>query len=117
MARAQAGGIPPFGHLGAFTRFRDESASHHAPQSADDLARIVRVEDAPDEEMRRHLSSPLLVVRSVRELDHQLCRAERAHGEARAREVLVELAEELRIPDSDRDGPQCVCYIGEFCQA
>lgn len=75
------------------------------------------MEDAPDEQMRCDLSSPLLVVRSVRELDHQLRRTERAHGEARAREVLVELAEELRVPDSDRDGPQCVCYIDGFCQA
>lgn len=74
------------------------------------------MENAPDEEVRRDLPSPLLVVGGVRELDDQLRLAERLHGEARAREVLVELAEELRIPDSDRYGPQCASYIGGFCQ-
>ena len=70
------------------------------------------MEDAPDEQMGRDLPARLLVVGGVRELDDQLRRPVRAHGEARAREMLVELAEELRIPDSDRNGPQSVFYIG-----
>lgn len=74
------------------------------------------MEDAPDEEVGRDLSSPLLVVGRVRELDDQLSRAERPHGEARAREVLVKLAEELRIPESNGDGPQCISCIGGFCR-
>jgi hypothetical protein len=70
------------------------------------------VEDGPDEQVRPDLAPALLVVGRVREIDDELPGADRARGEARAREVLEELAEELGIPDLDSDGPQFVSTIG-----
>ena len=70
------------------------------------------MEDGPDEEVGAHLALPLLVVRGVRQVDADLGRTDRARGEARAREVLDELAEELGVPDLDRDGPQFARTIG-----
>jgi hypothetical protein len=64
------------------------------------------VEDGPDEQVRPDLAPALLVVGRVREIDDELPGADRVRGEARAREVLEELAEELGIPDLDSDGPQ-----------
>lgn len=90
---------------------RPKARSEGRP-SGDDLARVVRVEDAPDDEMGAHLPPALLLVGRVAEADRDLVRAEREHGEARAREVLAELPEEPGIPDSNDDGPQCPLSIG-----
>jgi hypothetical protein len=70
------------------------------------------VEDGPDEQVGADLALPLLVVRGVRQVDDDLVRSDRARGEARARKVLDELAEELGLPDLDRDGPQFSRTIG-----
>jgi hypothetical protein len=83
-----------------------------SPDSADDVARVLRVEDRPDEQVRSDLAPPLLVVGRVGQVDDELRGPDRARGEARAREVLAELAEELGVPDLDRDGPQFPRSIG-----
>jgi hypothetical protein len=70
------------------------------------------VENRPDEQVCFHFAPPLLVVRRVGQVDDELRGADRARGEARAREVLAELAEELGVPDLDRDGPQFARSIG-----
>lgn len=70
------------------------------------------MENGPDEEVGADLALALLVVRGVRQVDDDLVRPDRARGEARARKVLDELAEELGIPDLDRDGPQFARTIG-----
>jgi hypothetical protein len=80
--------------------------------SGDDVARVLRVENRPDEQMRPDLAPSLLVVGRVGQVDDELRGADRARGEARAREVLAELAEELGVPDLDRDGPQFARSIG-----
>jgi hypothetical protein len=70
------------------------------------------VEDRPDEQVGSDLAPALIMVGGVGQVDYELRRADRARGEARAREVLEELAEELGIPDLDSDGPQFVPSIG-----
>src|SRR5687768_9146824 len=80
--------------------------------SGDDVARVLGVENRPDEQVRRDLAPSLLVVGRVGQVDDELRGADRARGEARAREVLAELAEELGVPDLDRDGPQFARSIG-----
>jgi len=82
--------------------------------SGDDVARILRVEDGPDEQVRTDLAPALLVVGRVREVDNELPGADRTRGEARARKMLEELAEELGIPDLDSDGPQFARTIGRI---
>ncbi|MGH3036582.1 MAG: hypothetical protein ACRDMU_05315 [Gaiellaceae bacterium] len=62
--------------------------------------------------MGADLALPLFVVRGVRQVDDDLVRSDRARGKTRAREVLDEFAEELGVPDLDRDGPQFARTIG-----
>ena len=70
------------------------------------------MEDAPDQQVGSDLAPPLVVVGRVGQVDDDLRGSDRAHGEARAREVLEELAEELGFPDLDSDGPQFEPSIG-----
>jgi len=76
------------------------------------VARIVRVQNGPHEQVGSDLAPSLVVVGCVGQVDDELGGSGRAHGKARAREVLEKLAEELGIPDLDRDGPQFASSIG-----
>ena len=70
------------------------------------------MQNGPDEQVGCDLAPSLVVVRCVGQVDDELGGSGRAHREARAREVLEKLAEELGIPDLDGDGPQFASSIG-----
>jgi hypothetical protein len=70
------------------------------------------MEHGPDEQVSGDLAPSLLVVGRVGQVDDDLGRSDGARGEARAREVLDELAEELGLLDLDGDGPQFASTIG-----